>query len=127
VDNAGNVAADANGGAYYLYVGPLPGAGVVLSAGYLTLRWPHLGAQVGRYEVWRSATPYFTPGDTDSTRVANLTGPFDAEVSFTDNEATMDPSTAYFYVVKAIDLYGRPVALSGGVGSFAFGLTPGAQ
>jgi hypothetical protein len=127
VDTAGNVAADANGGAYYLYVGPLPGTGAVLSAGHLTLRWPHLGAQVGRYEVWRSAAPYFAPGSADSTRVANLTGPFDAEVSFTDTEATLDPGTAYFYVVKAIDLCGRPVALSGGMGSFTFGMMPGAS
>jgi hypothetical protein len=127
VDIAGNVVADTNGGAYYLYVAPLPGASAGLSNGPPTLRWPHLGAQVGRYEVWRSVTPYFTPGDANSTRVANLTGPFDAEVSFTDAEATLDPDTAYFYVVKAIDLYGRPVALSGGLGSFTFGMTPGAS
>jgi hypothetical protein len=127
VDMAGNVAADANGGAYYLYVGPLPGTSAGLSSGHPILRWLHLGEQVGRYEVWRSSTPFFAPGDADSTNLATYLPPFTAELTFTDSEAVTNPGATYFYLIQAIDLYGRPVALSGGAGSFTFGMTPGAS
>ena len=140
VDVAGNIAADANAvasqqgtpggsgtdtGDYYAYLGALPVSTATSTGGRVTLRWAHLGPQIARYEVWRRSAPYFTAGDAGSTKVATYLSPFAAELTFTDTEAQMTPGAAYFYLVRAIDLYGRPVALSAGVGSFTFGMSPG--
>ena len=125
VDNAGNVTADDNAGAYYLYVTKVAAPSMSLTSGNPSLRWTHLGDQVARYEVWRGTAPYFTPGDGISTLRASLQPPFAGEPSFTDLEVVPAPGTAFYYVVRTMDQYGRPTAVSGGVGSFSFGLSPG--
>ena len=109
VDNAGNIARNDNGGRYYLYVANVVAPNTSLTSGQPTLRWPHLGDQIARYEVWRSATPYFAPGDA-GTPVSQRSCCLSAQ-SFHGQivRPSFNPGTTYFYLVRqSISTYGQP-------------------
>ena len=92
------------------------------------LTWPHMGSGVDHYEVYRSTTPYFSPGGTDSVKLDPDVAPALAagdELSFTDSDAFAEPGTSYFYVVQPVDANGQFYPKSNRTGVFSFALTPG--
>ncbi len=97
------------------------------SGEYLELTWNHLGASVGKYEVYRSSNPFSTPGGEDSLKVAEVLPPAQGTaVNWTDPD-TGDPSvTAYFYVIRPVSNAEAPFPPSTRVGFFRFTLSPGA-
>jgi hypothetical protein len=97
------------------------------SGGNAVLTWPHLGAGVAHYEVYRSTNPYFAPGGPDSTRLLPDVPPPGTgnEVSYTDAGAFSPPMTDYFYAILAVDTGGRSYVGQKRVGTFNFALMPG--
>jgi streptogramin lyase len=82
------------------------------------LEWPPL-AGAESYQVWRSALPYFQPGDASSptpVQESNAT-------SYVHNGA-FTSLTNYYYVVRSVT-GGQPSANSNRTGKFTFSLTPG--
>ncbi len=71
-----------------------------LNGGDVTLQWVHR-YEYSSYEIWRSASPYFTPGDPGSTRIAtNVQPPAVGDgASYTDANATGD-GVSYYYRVR---------------------------
>ncbi|MCS6844018.1 MAG: DUF5060 domain-containing protein [Caldilineales bacterium] len=92
------------------------------------LRWRDLGGGVQRYQVWRSAQPYFRPGDPGSSRIADNVPPVPGgEVVFTDdNSRAGNTAVNDVYLVVAV-VAGQPSAPSNRVGEFDFGLTAGSS
>ncbi len=72
------------------------------------------------YEVWRSASPYFSPGDAGSEQIATT-----ADTSYTDANHVGDPATNYYYQIVAME-GDCPVGVSERLGEFDFGLVAGA-
>ncbi len=72
------------------------------------------------YEVWRSASPYFSPGDAGSEQIATT-----AATSYTDANHVGDPATNYYYQIVAME-GDCPVGVSERLGEFDFGLAAGA-
>lgn len=90
------------------------------------LRWSDVGSGVQRYEVWRSAQPYFQPGDPGSERIAADVAPMPGgEVVFTDSQSHLgDAAINDAYLVLAVR--GSQISpLSNRVGEFDFGLAAG--
>jgi hypothetical protein len=91
------------------------------------LNWDHVGASVGRYEVYRSTNPFFTVGGADSLKVAEVLPPAQgATVNWTDPDVGGPSATAYFYVIRPVSNAGAPVPPSTRVGFYRFTLSPGA-
>jgi hypothetical protein len=70
------------------------------------------------YAVYRSTSPYFTPGASNL-----IASPADTE--YTDVGAVGDPSTNNYYVVKSVDSGGRASASSNRAGEFDLAIVPG--
>jgi hypothetical protein len=93
----------------------------------VVLTWQH-AAQNASYQVWRSATPYFTPasdgaaniGDGATGNCSNAGG----TITCTDAAALGDPNTNHFYLVRSLNAAGAS-ADSNRVGEFDFALQPG--
>lgn len=69
---------------------------------------------VSRYDVWRGASPYFTPGGIPAGQVTGT--------SWTDMGA-LSANDARYYLVTAVDSSGRQGLASNRTGKFSFGLT----
>ncbi len=67
------------------------------------LDWVHR-YEYSSYEIWRSADPYFLPGDSGSTRIANNVQPpaVGDGASYTDAGAVVD-GVSYYYRVRGIN------------------------
>ena len=67
------------------------------------LRWVHR-YEYSSYEVWRSTHPYFTPGDSGSTRIANGVQPpaVGDGARYVDANALQD-GVSYYYAVRGVD------------------------
>lgn len=93
------------------------------------LTWTHVGGSVDHYEVWRSESPYFTPGAAGSTKISgNLPPPASpgTAMEFTDTASHAgNPDVQDYYVVLAVGANGQPSPASNRVGAFDFRLTPG--
>jgi hypothetical protein len=68
----------------------------------ILLQWVHR-YEYNSYEIWRSVTPYFTPGDAGSTRIANGVQPpaVGDGASYIDVDAIQD-GTSYYYRVRGV-------------------------
>lgn len=73
-----------------------------LSGDDVILRWVHR-YEYSSYEIWRSADPYFAPGDPGSTRIAsNVQPPAVGDgASYTDTGAVQD-GVKYYYRVRGV-------------------------
>ncbi len=142
-DAAYGVATDTGGNAFITGNGPLPtdptlttnnafvaklkisnppGAPTVTISGSganANLTWLTVPS-TNKYQVFRSSTPYFMPGDSSS--LLPLFEP--SGLSYPDVGA-LTPVNAYFYVVKAVSAAPAAGANSNRVGKFTFQLTPG--
>jgi hypothetical protein len=91
----------------------------------IELRWTQTQAEVAHYEVYRSASPYFTP-DSGSLLDGNVEAPGkDSQVIFPD--PFDEPRVNYYYVVLAVGAGEIRSPASNRIGAFHFALTPGAQ
>ncbi len=108
-----------------LKVSSPPGAPVVsisvdiANAANAVLNWPPVGSAVA-YQVFRSARPYFIPGNGSVA----LPRPNQGATSQLDAGA-LTPVGAYFYVVKAVSSAPAAGASSNQVGEFTFELVKG--
>lgn len=103
-----------------------PPVTAVNAGGGVQLRWPEDAANRS-YEVWRSTTPYFTPGSAGTEVLANAAGDcVRSGGTFTcaDPGATGSPDVNYFYLVRAGN-GANAAADSTRVGEFDFALQPG--
>ena len=109
------------------------GAAVTVTAGFplalaiqktgggAMLTWRHPCSGLTRYEVYRAAAPYLTPGAPGSVKLADVTPPaVGAAAAFTDTHAFDSPPTHYFYRVAAVGAGGQQWARSTEVGVFSF-------
>jgi hypothetical protein len=87
--------------------------------------WTHLDGTVARYELYRSAKPYFSPGDPGAQKIDDVLPPFGATVNAADATAFTVPPTAYFYLIQVVDVAGQAYPASNRAGAFGFILTPG--
>jgi len=108
-------------------VAPLPVA-VSAAGGQLRLEWTS-PTSPPNFQVWRSQSPYFSPGDPgaalaaeDGSAACTVAG---AVVTCAFAGGVGDPGRNDFCVVRAFDAAGEPVGQSFGLGEFDFGLVPG--
>ena len=95
----------------------------VVSWYYANLDWSAGGSPFNTYQVWRSLSPYFTPGGGGTTQVFN-----GKAFSFLDKNygpTVGDPATNHFYVLRTVNCTGASTADSTPVGEFDFSLVPG--
>ena len=93
-------------------------ASIMLAGANVQLTWPPV-AGASEYEVWRSTSPYFSPGDSASEKIAEQTG-----TSFVDAGKIGDVRTNWYYQILATD-GSCPVGVSQRLGEFDFGLVAG--
>jgi hypothetical protein len=97
---------------------PAPALSVSASVPNVQLTWTTRG-QDNAYQLWRSTSPYFAPGDPGSTKLAETPGS-------TYNDAVLGgPAESYFYVVRAVVNPGQNSSASNRAGVFEFELMPG--
>jgi hypothetical protein len=117
-------------------IGPASGGNVTLHAGYWPCNLPAAVGDVvatklnstdvqltwsgtGGFDVWRGASPYFTPGDPGSVQIgAGVTSPFTAA------GVLGNPAVNYSFLVLAQNACGAS-GPSNRTAEFDFGLTPG--
>lgn len=87
----------------------------------VTLTWTHLAVN-DSYEVWQSATPYFTPGEVGSAKLADITLNDRTTLSFTDSGVVGDPNVNHYYVVRGANACGAVAAPSARSGEVDYGL-----
>lgn len=80
------------------------------------------GSPYDSYELWRSTTPYFTPGISGTQVYA---GKAFSTVDAATGPTVGDPVTNYYYVLRTANCAGASVADSSAVGEFDFALMPG--
>jgi hypothetical protein len=100
----------------------------VVSAGRdgdaVELTWTQTQAGIGRYEVHRSTSPYFTP-DSGNLLAGDVPAPgFGNQTTYTD--AFGVPRVNYYYVVVAVSAEEVTSPASNRVGAFHFTFVPGA-
>ena len=90
----------------------------------VTLSWKD-EPQHDSYEIWRSTSPYFLPGDPGSEKRGELPAPTEGvDLTFDDTDAAGDAANNYAYVIRGINAYGAG-DVSNRTGEFDFALTPG--
>lgn len=110
-----------------------PGVRIAKAGPDVVLSWPPVTTDTlgGRelataYEVWRSAEPYFTPGDAGSSLLATVTPPTfgapDGLLGYTDAGVIGGAPQPYYYVVRALNAAQVVSAESNRVGKFDFSL-----
>jgi streptogramin lyase len=82
------------------------------------LEWTALSGATS-YQVWRSALPFFQPGDSSSPTPAQ-----DSTATSYVHGGAFTSTSNYYYVVRSIS-GGQPSANSNRTGKFTFTLTPG--
>ena len=92
---------------------------IALSADDILLSWRKNGA---RYEVWRSQTPYFTPGDSTSQQLAD--NDYTA-TTFTDDDAGDGSANYYYKEVSHNTCNGTSTESANHVAIFSYTLTTG--
>jgi len=100
---------------------PVPGIRLTGAQNHdVLLSWTDDPANVGGYQVYRSTSPYFTPGAGTllATRPAGST-------SYTDAGAAGTAGVSATYIVRGLSNCGVPSAYGRRVGTFSFGLVAG--
>jgi hypothetical protein len=95
--------------------------GEALSGQDVTLTWSHVTGN-DRYEVWRSAKPFFMPGDEGAVKRADVAYTGAGTLSFTDNGAAGDPDANHYWVVVGANTCGAVAQPAARSGEFDFGL-----
>ena len=97
----------------------------IVSTG-VELSWDDVGGPADHYEVWRSGTPYFDPGDAGAQRIANnIPANPNAKIVYTDAADHLgDPDTNDYYLVRTIYDNGNASPASNATAAFDFALTP---
>lgn len=104
---------------------PTPSAVIVSGTTNLQLTWTHQTPDAD-YEAWRSGQPYLLPKQAGTHRRSDQTAPYPGTtLTFTDNGVAGNPSSNWYYVVRAYDLGGQVTADSVAKGVFSFTLVPG--
>ncbi len=98
--------------------------GISKSGSDAVLGWTNSDALVDHYEVWRSTSPYFQPGDAGSSKLSEVSASVGSLV-YTDTGALGDVNNNYFYIVRAFNDFGLLGPISNRVGEFDFGIEPG--
>lgn len=95
-------------------------------AGQVHLEWTDVGRGVEHYEVWRSQSPYFTPGTASAELIApDVPANPGGTVTYTDATSYLNnPDINDYYLVLAVKS-GRTSAASNPVAAFDYQLTPG--
>ncbi len=98
-----------------------------IAGGDIQLTWSDVGGTVDHYEVWRAPTPYFTPGNAGTERIASNVAPVPGDaVAYTDGTSHIgNLGINDYYVVLAVNANGDAWPASVYVGGFDFGLIPG--
>lgn len=91
------------------------------AAGYVALDWAPGDAANQGYEVWRSTSPYFTPGGGAALVVSG------SMTSFVDDtvQSLGDTANNYSYVVRALNCNASQTADSAEKAEFDFSIVPG--
>jgi len=95
-----------------------PNVSIAVDAGATILSWSHDTPLVAAYQVWRSARPYFSPGEVDAERLATLAPSETDPLTWSDSDATVN----YHYRVRGLDASEQPVSTSRPVGRFTFAI-----
>ncbi len=95
----------------------------IVSWYYANLDWSAGGSPFNTYQVWRSLSPYFTPGGGGTTQV--YSGKAFSFLDKDDGPTVGDPATNHFYVLRTVNCTGASTADSTPVGEFDFSLVPG--
>jgi len=120
-------------------IGPASGGNATLNAGYWPCNLPAAISDVaaarptgttdvrltwsgtGVFDIWQGTNPYFRPGDTGSTQIAN-----DVTSPFTVSGVLGNPASDYTFVVLAQNGCGASDP-SNRTAEFEFTLTPGSS
>lgn len=103
-----------------LILPPRPPVTITLLTNQLRLDWSFAGADVTTYEVWRSTTLYFAPGDPDAER--RMIVPSAGPLNWVETGGLGDPAVNYTYRVRSLDAISRTVGMSQAAGEFEFAL-----
>lgn len=98
------------------------GIGIV-SWNYANLDWSAGGSPFNTYQVWRSLSPYFTPGGGGTTQLYD--GKAFSYLDMVDGPTVGDPAVNHFYVLRTANCTDTSTADSAPVGEFDFSLVPG--
>jgi hypothetical protein len=110
-----------------LRVPPRPPVTVTLPSGQpaqLRLDWQPVGAEVTRYEIWRSTAPYFAPGNAGAQQPGTVTPDGTAPLSWSAGAGVGDPGVNYTYRVRSLNALSQTVGISQAVAEFDFALYP---
>lgn len=92
---------------------------------FTQLDWSATGDIYADYQLWRSATPYFTPGDANSTMIWE--GKAFSAIDYDSDSAWKIPDTNYYYQLRTLDCTGAVSADDNQEGEFDFSLIPGSN
>ncbi|MCX6033191.1 MAG: hypothetical protein NT169_28390 [Chloroflexi bacterium] len=103
-----------------LILPPRPPVTITLLTNQLRLDWSFAGAEITTYEIWRSTTPYFAPGDPDAERRKAV--PSAGPLNWAETGGLGDPTVNYTYRVRSLNVLSQTVGMSQAVGEFEFTL-----
>lgn len=96
--------------------------GIAPDGSHVYLDWqPGNGANQG-YEVWRSTSPYFTPGGAGTTELQNGSMTYYTDASQAIIGGAAD---SFFYAVRSLNCDGSQTAMSAETAVFEFAIQPG--
>lgn len=95
----------------------------IVSWYYANLDWSAGGSPFNTYQLWRSTSPYFTPGGSGTTKIYD--GKAFSFLDKNDGPTVGNPAVNYFYVLRTVNCTGASSVDSSPVGEFDFSLVPG--
>ncbi len=90
---------------------------------YTEFDWAATGDIYESYQLWRSETPYFTPGDSSSTLVWE--GHDFSTIDYDSDQVIHDPNINYYYQLRTLNCTQTASADDNQSGEFDFALVPG--
>jgi hypothetical protein len=107
-----------------LILPPRPPVTITLLAAQLRLDWQPAASEIAAYEIWRSAEPYFAPGDAVSERKGFLAPAGAGPLTWPDADADGlgNPAINYTYRVRSLNALSQTVGISQAVAEFDFAL-----
>jgi hypothetical protein len=92
---------------------------------YTGFDWTDDGNIYVSYQLWRSESPYFAPGDASSTMIWE--GHDFSTIDYDSDFAIKDPDTNYYYQLRTLNCTGTASADDNQEAEFDFGLVPGSS
>ena len=93
---------------------------------YTQFDWSQDGDIYASYQLWRSESPYFTPGDASSTMIWE--GHDFSTIDYDSDIAIKDPNINYYYQLRTLNCTGTASADDPSQeGEFDFSLVPGSN